>query len=209
MIPIGQTIARLLLKEKAVFLSPQDPFTWTSGIKSPVYCDNRLLISTVESRQIIINAFTKKIKELNVDVIAGTATAGIPWAAWIAMELKLPLIYVRSSSKDHGRQNAIEGKAVPGSKTVLIEDLFSTGKSSIAAALKLEEAQLAVTRVMSIFSYDFPQLGEAFQAKNLSYESLCTFEILAQVAFEDKQLDQEGLTQVFTWRKSVQFPKGM
>src|SRR5690606_6995701 len=116
---VSSEVAKILLKEKAVFLRPQEPFTWTSGIKSPVYCDNRLLIATVESREYIIQAFCNKVREMDVNLIAGTATAGIPWAAWIAHELKLPLVYIRSSSKDHGRQNAIEGATSPGQKSVL------------------------------------------------------------------------------------------
>jgi len=203
---IQMAIASLLLKEKAVFLRPEDPFTWTSGIKSPVYCDNRLLISTVESRDIIIQAFCEKVRELKVDIIAGTATAGIPWAAWIAQELKLPMIYVRSSSKDHGRQNAIEGLAMPGKNTVLIEDLISTGKSSIAAAQKVEEAGMKVRSIMSIFTYDFPQAQEVFRASGFNYHSLSNFEVLAKVAYDNKMLHEQALNQVLLWRKNVQFP---
>lgn len=202
----AQTIAGLLLKEEAVFLRPSDPFTWTSGIKSPVYCDNRLLISTVESREIIVKAFVEKIKCLNVDIIAGTATAGIPWAAWIAMEMKLPLIYVRSSSKEHGRQNTIEGKAPEDSRTVLIEDLISTGKSSIAAAQRLQEAGLSVESVMSIFTYGFNQATECFKEANLSFDSLSSFEVLAKVAYDDQKLDSQALKEVLEWRESVKFP---
>ena len=202
----AQTVASILLKEKAVFLRPNDMFTWTSGIKSPVYCDNRLLISTVESRETIIQAFCKKIAPLKVDGIAGTATAGIPWAAWIAHELKLPMIYVRSSSKDHGRQNAIEGALPAGSKTVLIEDLISTGKSSIAAAQKLQEAQLNVLNVMSIFTYGFSEVDDLFKKANLSFESLSNFDVLARVAYDDKVLDSKTLDEVLEWRKSVKFP---
>ena len=203
---IQETIASLLLKERAVFLRPEDPFTWTSGIKSPVYCDNRLLISTVESRDIIIQAFCEKVRELNVDLIAGTATAGIPWAAWIAQELRLPMIYVRSSSKDHGRQNAIEGAAMPGKTTVLIEDLISTGKSSIAAAQKVEEAGMKVKSIMSIFTYDFPQAQEVFSSNGFHYHSLSNFEVQAKVAYDKKMLDEQALNQVLHWRKNVQFP---
>lgn len=199
-------VAKILLKEKAVFLRPDDPFTWTSGIKSPVYCDNRLLISTVESREFIVRAFTEKVKKLPVDVIAGTATAGIPWAAWIAHELRLPLVYVRSSSKDHGRQNAIEGASRPGQKTVLIEDLISTGKSSIAAAKKLQEANVEVLSVMSIFSYHFPEAEAVFRTEKLPFDSLTNFEILAKVAYDNKMLNEEALNQVLGWRKQVLFP---
>lgn len=202
----ASTVARILLKEKAVFLRPDDMFTWTSGIKSPVYCDNRLLISTVESREIIIKAFCKKLEGLGLDCIAGTATAGIPWAAWIAYEMKLPMIYVRSSSKDHGRQNAIEGAAPAGAKCVLIEDLISTGKSSIAAAQKLVEADLQVLKVMSIFTYGFAQVDTIFAEAGMSFESLSNFDALARVAYDDKVLDSKTLDQVLQWRKGVVFP---
>jgi orotate phosphoribosyltransferase len=202
----AQDIAKILLQEKAVFLRAQEPFTWASGIKSPVYCDNRLLISSVEAREKIIQAFAEQIRSLDVDGIAGTATAGIPWAAWIAHELKLPLIYVRSSSKDHGRQNAIEGQLAAQKKCVLIEDLISTGKSSIAAAKKLQEAELQVIQVKSIFTYGFPQVEGLFKEANLSFSALSDFETLAQVAYNDKVLDSETLTHVLNWRKSVVFP---
>lgn len=202
----AETVAQILLKEKAVFLRPEEPFTWTSGIKSPVYCDNRLLISTVESREVIIKAFAEKAKSIGVDVIAGTATAGIPWAAWIAQELRLPLVYVRSSSKDHGRQNAIEGAVKPGQKTVLIEDLISTGKSSIAAAKKLEEAHVEVKAILSIFTYDFAQAREIFETNKLNFSSLSNFEVLAKVAYDNKMLNEEALNQVLEWRRSVVFP---
>lgn len=203
---IAESVAQILLKEKAVFLRPEEPFTWTSGIKSPVYCDNRLLISTVESRDVVIHAFAEAVRKLKVDVIAGTATAGIPWAAWIAYELKLPMIYVRSSSKDHGRQNAIEGSAMPGKSVVLIEDLISTGKSSIAAAKKVEEAGMKVESVMSIFTYDFPQAQDIFQSNELKYLSLSNFEVLAKVAYDNEMLNEQALNQVLEWRKSVVFP---
>jgi orotate phosphoribosyltransferase len=202
----AQRIAKILLDQKAVFLRPEDPFTWTSGIKSPVYCDNRLLISSVGPREEIVKAFAQKITPLNVDVISGTATAGIPWAAWIAAELRLPLVYVRSSSKDHGRKNAIEGRAQEGSRTVLIEDLISTGKSSIEAASKLNEAGVKVEKVLSIFSYDFSQAHEAFRAAGLAFDSLSSFDVLAKVAFEDKQFDSKTLESVLEWRKGVVFP---
>jgi len=200
---IAENIAKILLKEKAVFLRPHEPFTWTSGIKSPVYCDNRLLISTVESRDFIIKAFVESLKPLNVNLIAGTATAGIPWAAWIAQEMKLPLVYVRGSSKDHGRQNAIEGSVVAGQRSVLIEDLISTGKSSIAAASKLKEAGVEVLSVMSIFTYNFPMARDVFREAGFKTSSLSDFEILAKVAYDDKMLNQEALTEVLEWRKNM------
>jgi orotate phosphoribosyltransferase len=201
----AEKVARILLQEKAVFLRPQEPFTWTSGIKSPVYCDNRLLISAVTSREIIIKAFVEKIGPLSVNLIAGTATAGIPWAAWIAHEMKLPLVYIRSSNKDHGRKNAIEGLASAGQKSVLIEDLISTGKSSMGAAQKLKEAQIEVASIMSIFTYDFPQVQEIFRSNSYHTSSLSSFEILAKVAYDDNMLNEKALNQVLEWRKSVNF----
>jgi orotate phosphoribosyltransferase len=196
-------IAQLLLKEKAVFLRPEDPFTWTSGIKSPIYCDNRILISSPETRTHVIKAFCDKIKSYPADYIAGTATAGIPWAAWIADHLNLPLVYVRSSSKEHGRQNAIEGRIPEGSRAILIEDLISTGKSSVAAAQRLQEQKVQVPVVLSIFSYNLPVAQRAFLEAQLNYDSLSTFEVLAQVAYDQKMLNAESLNQVLEWRKSV------
>lgn len=198
-----QLIAELLLKEKAVFLRPEDPFTWTSGIKSPIYCDNRILISAVESRTRVIRSFCEKIKSYKADYVAGTATAGIPWAAWIADHMNLPLVYVRSSSKEHGRQNAIEGRIPEGARAILIEDLISTGKSSVAAAQRLQEQKVQVEAVLSIFSYNLPVAQRAFQDAQLKFDSLSTFEVLAQVAYDQKMLNEASLNQVLEWRKSV------
>lgn len=202
----AKEIAHILLSEKAVFLRPHEPFTWTSGIKSPIYCDNRLLISKVSSRKKIISAFTERIKLLEPDVIAGTATAGIPWAAWIAYELKLPLLYVRSSGKDHGRKNAIEGEIIQNKKVVLIEDLISTGKSSIEAAQKLIDEKMEVITIMSIFSYNFEDTKEIFKKHQLCFESLSNFDILAECAFNEKMLDNNTLKEVLEWRKGIKFP---
>ncbi len=203
---ISENVAQILLREKAVFLNPKNPFTWASGILSPVYCDNRILISNVNAREYIVNCFIEKIKPLNLDLIAGTATAGIPWAAWIAHELKLPLVYVRSSNKDHGRQNAIEGKVEQGQRAVLIEDLVSTGKSSILAANKLEESGIHVDLIISIFSYQFDKTHENFNSYQLTSDSLSCFEDLAKVAYNEKMLDTEALNQVLDWKKGVRFP---
>lgn len=204
---ISRDIARTLLQERAVFLRPEEPFTWASGILSPVYCDNRLLISTVKPRDMIVEAFCEEISRLKPDIITGTATAGIPWAAFVAQKLGLPMAYVRSSSKDHGRQNAVEGKVERGMKTVLMEDLISTGKSSIAAARRLEEeAGVEVTKIFSLFTYGFAEADKVFSDAGFSYQSLTNFDILAQVAFDDKMLDRATLDQVLTWRKSVKFP---
>lgn len=203
---LEQSIASILLKEKAVFLRPNDPFTWTSGIKSPIYCDNRLLISKVESREFIVRAFVELIAPLKPELIAGTATAGIPWGAWIAHELRLPFVYVRSGDKGHGRKNAIEGDVTQGQKAILIEDLISTGKSSIEAAKKLEASGVNLIRVMSIFTYDFHEACEAFKEAGLEHSSLSNFEILAKVAYDNETLNDVALKQVLDWRQSVTFP---
>jgi orotate phosphoribosyltransferase len=200
---IAQNIASLLLKEKAVFLRPKEPFTWTSGIKSPVYCDNRLLISSVEARTLIVAAMVEKISPMKPQIIAGTATAGIPWAAWVAHEMKLPLVYVRSSVKEHGRQNAIEGASKAGERVILLEDLVSTGKSSIAAAQRLKEADLEVLGVLSIFTYGFNDAQKIFDQAKLPFISLSNFDTLAQVAFDQNFLDAEALQKVLEWRKGV------
>jgi orotate phosphoribosyltransferase len=194
-------IAELLLKHEAVFLRPHDPFTWASGIKSPIYCDNRLLFSHPEAREKITEAFIDKISPLKPDTIAGTATAGIPWASFIAYQMKLPLIYIRSSSKDHGRQNAIEGKAKPGSKILLIEDLISTGKSSLAACEKIQEVDLELLKVFSIFSYELPEAEAAFNQKHINYDSLCNFDTLAEVAYNQNQFNESTLKDLLEWRK--------
>jgi orotate phosphoribosyltransferase len=154
----------------------------------------------------IVDAFCAEIKKLNVDVISGTATAGIPWAAFVAQKLGLPMVYVRSSSKDHGRQNAIEGKASRGMKTVLMEDLISTGKSSIAAGRKLQEEGVEVVKVFSLFTYGFAEADRVFKEAGFACQSLTNFDILAQVAFEDQMLDKATLDEVLNWRKSVTFP---
>lgn len=183
-------IAQILLDVKAVHLSPDDPFTWTSGIKSPIYCDNRQIISYPEHRKIIANEFAKIIKRdyPQVQVIAGTATAGIPHAAFVAEALNLPMIYVRSSSKGHGLENLIEGKLDKDSKVVVIEDMVSTGKSSVAAVKAVEEAGAKVLNTYSIFTYGLQKSENAFKEINHSYQALCTVDTLLDVAENNKNI---------------------
>jgi len=196
-------VAKILLEEKAVFFRPDDPFTWTSGIKSPIYCDNRLLISNVKARTFIINSFLDHLKELNFDVVAGTATAGIPWAAWIAQELNLPLTYVRSSSKNHGRQNSIEGVIQGNENVILIEDLISTGKSSLSAAQKIQETGAKVISILSIFNYDFKKTKELFHQNKLRVNSLSGFDVLAGVAYEQNFLMKSELEKILAWKEEM------
>lgn len=167
-------IADILLDIQAVKLDPVNLFTWTSGIKSPIYCDNRQIISYPSLRRKVVEAFCQRAKAAgDVDVVAGTATAGIPWAAWIADKLELPMVYVRGGAKGHGLKNAIEGKYQPGQKALVVEDLISTGKSSIDAVEKLRDAGLEVLEVVSIFTYDFDIAERNFSNAGAASYSLC------------------------------------
>ncbi|HLW57646.1 MAG TPA: orotate phosphoribosyltransferase [Bacteriovoracaceae bacterium] len=196
---MNRRIANILLNEKAVFFRPDEPFTWTSGIKAPIYCDNRLLISDQSARKEVVNSFNSLIKEENIAIV-GTATAGIPWGAWIAWEKNLPFAYIRSSEKKHGRQNALEGKLTPGQKVILIEDLISTGKSSLDAAEKLIHLGHPVTKVMSIFTYNFPGVKERFTKMGIEAISLTDFEVLAEEARSCGNLDESNFLHVINWK---------
>lgn len=184
------SIASILLKTGAVHLAKdeQSYFTWTSGIKSPIYCNNRKLISHPKERKVIIEKFCKIIKEqfANVDYIAGTATAGIPWASWIAESLDLPLLYIRSSAKEHGLKSAIEGDFEINKNVLIIEDLISTGKSSLNAAMHVKNDNLNPLCVLSIFSYDIPQTFKTFENAKLQFIPLCHLDDLLSVALKDK-----------------------
>jgi orotate phosphoribosyltransferase len=196
-------IAKILLQLKAVHLNVEEKFTWTSGIESPIYCDNRKMFSHPEAREIVVNAFCDEIKKYNPDVIAGTATAGIPWASFIAQKLNLPLIYVRSKAKGHGLQNMIEGDYENFKKVVLIEDLISTGKSSIAAAKALKDSKLDVLQTIAIFTYGFEFVPNLFDAEGLKFVTLSNLTALLEVAKETKLLSPEGVEEVKAWKKSV------
>ncbi|WP_280769051.1 orotate phosphoribosyltransferase [Salipaludibacillus daqingensis] len=195
-------VADLLLSIEAVTLSPDKPFTWSSGIKSPIYCDNRLIMSFPEQRRKFINYFVQYIKEHfpDVDVLAGTATAGIPHAAWIADHMELPMIYVRSSSKDHGKQNKIEGLLEEGKKVLVIEDLISTGGSSIEAGKAVEASGGNVIGICSIFTYELPLADEAERSVGYPLKSLTTYSILLDRAVEQKVIEHSDLSLLQKWR---------
>src|SRR3990167_7306646 len=162
--PNGERIAEFLLSIGAVKLSPREPFTWTSGIKSPIYCDNRMIYSHPEARDVVVNALKERVHTLHVppDVIAGTATAAIGWAALVADRMKLPFVYVRAKAKEHGAKKRIEGDLRPGKHVVVVEDLISTGGSSISTVQALrEEGQATVSDVVAIFTYEFLAATEA------------------------------------------------
>lgn len=197
-------ISDILLDIGAVKLDPENLFTWTSGIKSPIYCDNRQLISYPEHREYVSSKFCERIKTLgSVDLIAGTATAGIPWAAWIAQKTNLPMVYIRGGAKGHGLKNAIEGKFSKGQKAVVIEDLISTGKSSIEAASKLVDAGVEVIEVQSIFNYDFPSAKDNFEKAKISFHSLANLDELSERALAKGLLTPGQIGIIQEWKQNT------
>jgi len=178
-------IAEILLKVNAVTLSPSQPFTWASGIKYPIYCDNRLILSYPEEWEKVIDGFIQVVKKNNIefDVIAGVATSGIPHAAYIAAKLKKPMIYVRAKAKEHGRQKQIEGNLEKGKKVLVIEDLISTGGSSVAVVDVLKDEGADVTGCVAIFTYEFEKAVENFAGK-CPLLTLTNFSTLLKVAEE-------------------------
>lgn len=195
-------IAKILLKLKAVNLSPEDPYTWASGIKSPIYCDNRLTLSYPEDRSTVEKGLVDLIKDQypEVQYIMGTATAGIPHAAIIADKMGLPMGFVRSSNKDHGKQNKIEGARIEGAKVVVIEDLFSTGGSSIEAAKALEEVGYEVLGIVSIFTYNMKNAEENFKAAGFKHHSLTNFDELIEVAHEMDYIKESEIEKLKLFR---------
>ena len=197
-------IAKDLLKIKAVKLSPAKPFTWASGIKSPIYCDNRLTISYPEIRKQIAQGLAAQIKAEfpDVEVIGGVATAGIPHAAWVADELGLPLIYVRSKPKDHGRGKQIEGVLPAHAKTVLIDDLLSTGGSVLRAVKAAQNEGADVIGVGAIFSYQLPAVSANFKQVGLSFTTLTNYSELLEAATEENYIAEDQLETLKKWRKA-------
>lgn len=204
---LDREIIELLLEIKAVELrvEKENWFTWTSGIKSPIYCDNRLTMSYPKIRKQIAQGFTKKIKELypEVEAIVGTATAGIPHAAWISDIMELPMLYVRSSAKEHGKTNQIEGKITKGTKVVVIEDLISTGKSSVIAAEALREAGFDVLGVIAIFSYNLNKAKEKFDEAGIKFSTLTNYDILLDLAKEKGLVGEKENEILLKWRNEL------
>ncbi len=196
-------VAEALLKIEAVALRPEQPFTWTSGIISPIYCDNRLTMSFPEIRNLIAEGFAALVRELHPDaeVIAGTATAGIPHAAWVADKLNLPMIYIRDKAKGHGKQNQIEGILKPGAKTVVIEDLISTGGSSLKAALAVNEAGGHALGVLAIFTYQLEQAEAAFRERNMPLHTLSNYSALIETAVKLGRIREQDVELLQSWRK--------
>ncbi|MCT4782775.1 MULTISPECIES: orotate phosphoribosyltransferase [Exiguobacterium] len=193
-------IAEALLTIEAVTLSPENPYTWSSGLKSPIYCDNRLTLSYPEVRNLIVDALVEAIRPLDVDVIAGTATAGIPHATLVADRLGLPLVYVRSSAKGHGKGNLIEGRFERGARVVVIEDLLSTGESSIKAAQAVEKAGGKVVKIQAIFSYSLNRLTTNLLDSGLTAYALTTLSDLLDVAVNQQLIREDEAASLHDWR---------
>lgn len=199
----AEKIAGFLLDIGAIRLQPDKPFTWASGWKSPIYCDNRLSLSYPEIRKFITTALSETIREEfgMPDVIAGVATAAIPQGALVAGMLDLPFVYVRSSPKDHGRENLIEGHVESGQRVVVIEDLVSTGMSSLKAVKALREQGCTIEGMISIFTYSFPFALENFRKEDCRLVSLCNYETLLETAMKRKSITSEEAALLKSWRE--------
>lgn len=197
-------IAKHLIDIKAVCLSPNEPFTWASGIKSPIYCDNRLTLSYPAVRKEIAKGLQHLIRTYfgSAELIAGTATAGIPHAAWVSEALELPMCYVRSKAKEHGRGNQIEGRAETGQKVVVVEDLISTGGSVMTAIDALKEAGCEVIGVVSIFTYEMERATELFKQEGIKAFSLTDYSSLIETAIEEGYIQEEDYTKLMKWREN-------
>ena len=202
---LERKLAKELLAIEAVALRPNNYFTWTSGIKSPIYCDNRITMSYPSIRREIAAGMVEVIKEKYpaVEVIAGTATAGIPHAAWVSELLDLPMIYVRDSAKKHGKTNQIEGRVLEGQKAVIIEDLISTGLSSLKVAKALREAGAEVLGVVAIFSYELKKAHEAFSQAEVEYVTLTNYPVLVEEAVASDFIHQDDVEKLLEWRNQL------
>ena len=194
-------VAKVLLDVKAVTLSPKEPYTFVSGIKSPIYCDNRLIISFPEQRETVVKAFLAKIQGIDFDIVGGTSTAGISWAAWIAKELGKPMIYIRGEKKEHGKGKQIEGKLEAGKKVLVVEDLISTGGSSFRAVEAVREAGGVVDNCVAIFTYEMEKAKKKFEEGNCNLITLSKFSALVETAVETNFIDAESKEKVLEWSK--------
>jgi orotate phosphoribosyltransferase len=197
-------IAAHLLEIGAVSLEPQEPFTWSSGLKSPIYCDNRLTLAYPNVRNAIADGLTKLIRAhfSDVEAIAGTATAGIPHAAWVSERLNLPMCYVRNQAKGHGKGKQIEGKVAKGQKVVVVEDLISTGGSSLNAVRALREEGCQVLGIVAIFTYGLEKAKQAFAENNVEVYTLTDYDTLIETAVELGVVTEQDLTTLRKWREN-------
>ena len=202
-IDIAKQVAKSLLQIKAIILQPNNPFKWAAGWNSPIYCDNRKTLSYPEIRTFIRTSLSSAINNhyKGANVIAGVATAGIPHGALVAEELGLPFVYVRSKAKEHGKRNQIEGHFEKGQSVVLIEDLISSGKSSLDAVSALREAGMNVKGLVSIFTYGFEAAKQNFKNANCNFVSLCDYENMLPQALETNYITKSELPLLQEWRK--------
>ncbi len=200
---IAEQVAEKLLQINAIKLSPQNPFTWASGIKSPIYCDNRLILSYPEVRTFVIKCFAKKSMDFEpFDIVAGVATAGIPHGALLAEKIRKPFIYIRDKPKAHGRQNQIEGILTEGARVLVIEDLISTGGSSLKAVEAVREAGGDVIGVLAIFSYGFDKATMLFEGANCRFDTLSNYDTLVSQAIDKQYIKAEEVETLQQWRLS-------
>ena len=201
-----QEIANGLLSIQAVFLRPDQPFTWASGIKSPIYCDNRLTLTAPEVRTLVEESLVKNIKEYfpTCEVVMGTSTAGIAHAAIVGHLMNIPMGYVRGSTKDHGRTNQIEGKLIPGQKVVVIEDLISTAGSSVDTVNILREAGADVLGIASIFTYNMKKASDRLKENKVKNVSLCDLDALLNIAVDKNYIKQDDKSKIIKFRDNPQ-----
>ena len=202
---LREQIAADLLRIKAVFLRPAEPFTWASGIKSPIYCDNRLTLSDVAVREDVENGLATLVKQYypEAEVLMGTSTAGIAHAAIVATKMGLPMGYVRSGAKDHGRQNQIEGKLLPRQKVVVVEDLISTAGSCLEVVEVLREAGAEVLGIVSIFTYGMKKGLDRLAAAKVENHSLSNLDVLAEVAVREQYISTEEKQELIVFRNNL------
>ncbi|HEC2156548.1 TPA: orotate phosphoribosyltransferase [Staphylococcus delphini] len=202
---MSKLIAKALLDIEAVSLSPNEMYTWSSGIQSPIYCDNRVTLGYPEVRTAIRDGLIELIQQhfTEVEIVSGTATAGIPHAAYISDKMNLPMNYVRSKSKSHGKQNQIEGARSEGKKVVVIEDLISTGGSSITAVEALQEAGAEVLGVVAIFTYGLNKADETFKAVGVPFYTLSSYDELIEVAREEGKISEDDIQILVEWRNQL------
>ena len=197
-------VAEILLRKDAITLRPNKPFKYASGILSPIYCDNRVLMSYTKERNKIVNYFLESIRNenLDIDVIAGTEAAGIPWAAWIAAKLNKPMVFVRKKKKDHGKENRVEGRLPKASNVIVIEDLISTGGSSLDAVEAVREAGGEVLACLAIFTYEMSSAKKNFAEKKCKLMALSNFSTLVNVAAEKGYIKNKEKSLVIDWNKN-------
>ena len=200
---MADKVAEILLKVNAVVLRTKPPFRWASGILSPIYTDNRILMSYPRERDFIVNSLIKLIRKnkIKFDGFAATATAGIPWASWLSQKLKKPMVYVRSESKDHGKENQVEGKIEEGKTYIVVEDLVSTGSSSINTINAVREKNGVVEYCIAIFTYELEKSKNNFEGANVKLLTLTDFTSFAKTALKNKYITKVQLNHIMDWKK--------